>query len=433
MFSVLSILYIIFAIVSFITFLTMVFSIIITIKGFYRGKKEYPDADPEKKFLILVPAHNEEAVISDIINNLNHMDYPKELYDFYILADNCTDNTAAVAKANGANVFEFFKESEKSPTGKPIALEKAFAVLDDYYKKYDYVMFFDADNWIESNMLKEINSQMIANPDAVVTQCYIGSKNKTGPVAAFYHVSFVTANRFIQFAKYRLGLNAGIGGTGFAVDTKYLNSVGGWKALSLTEDFEFQIKTTVAGKRILWNNHTRVHDEKPTTISAFFKQQLRWAQGHWYVTKKNFSSIFKAFFKGTISFWEFVSTSSYIFALLVPYLLLLLRTPLMIIEILQKYDIMPYFETYGIYALYHINLFSIIIFVYLVFVLFYLGDYYDNNEKPSFKYFFTVLLSIILGMIIVPIAKILGLFKSGNQHTWVKTEHKINMKSKQQA
>lgn len=428
MFSILSILYVIFAIFSFLTFVTMIFTIALTFKGFFRGKKEYPDADPKKKFLILVPAHNEEAVIADIVNNLNSMDYPKELYDYYVLADNCTDNTASIARSLGANVFEFTKESEDSPTGKPIALTKAFAILENYYELYDYVMFFDADNWIDKNMLKETNSQMLANPDAVVTQCYIDSKNKTGPIAAFYYLSFVTANRFIQLAKHRLGLNAGIGGTGFAVDTKYLNSIGGWKALSLTEDFEFQIKTTIAGKRILWNNYTRVHDEKPTTIKAFFKQQLRWAQGHWYVTKKHFFPIFKAFFTGKISIWEFLSTSTYVFALLVPYLVILIRIPLIVVEVLQYYKVMPYFEIFGIFALYPINIFSALLFAYLVFVLFYIGDYLDNNQKPSIKYFFTLVVAIAIGFVIVPIAKIIGLFKSNNQHTWVKTEHKIKYK-----
>lgn len=430
MFSILSALYIIFAFFSFFTAITMFFTTALTLKGFYRGKKEYPNAKPSKRFLILVPAHNEEAVIADIVCNLNHMDYPKELYDFYVLADNCTDKTASIARTNGANVFEFFKDNENSPTGKPIALEKAFDELKDYHERYDYVMFFDADNWVDSNMLKEINSQMIANPDAVVTQCYIDSKNKSGPIASFYYLSFVTANRFIQLSKHRLGLNAGIGGTGFAVDTKYLKSIGGWKALSLTEDFEFQIKTTVAGKKILWNNYTRVHDEKPTSVKAFFKQQLRWAQGHWYVTKKNYLSIFKALFQHKISCLEFLSTSTYIFSLLVPYIVVLIRAPLIVVELLQRYHLMPYFETYGIFAIYPINMFSVFLFTYLVFILFYIGDWLDNNQKPSIKYFFTLVLGLIIGFVVVPIAKIIGLFKCGNQHTWVKTDHKIGLTTK---
>ena len=112
----------------FLTFI-MVYQIVIGFFGFKKAKKDYADHDPESRFLVLVPAHNEEKVIGDIIQNLNDMDYPKELYDFYIIADNCTDNTAEVARNLGANVIETCKESPDAPTGKPIALKKALQAI----------------------------------------------------------------------------------------------------------------------------------------------------------------------------------------------------------------------------------------------------------------------------------------------------------------
>ena len=82
----------------------LVWQLIVSFFGYRRKAKDYEDHDPQMRFLVLVPAHNEEAVIGDIINNLSHMDYPREMYDFYILADNCTDDTAGVARRMGANV-----------------------------------------------------------------------------------------------------------------------------------------------------------------------------------------------------------------------------------------------------------------------------------------------------------------------------------------
>ena len=229
--------------------LLLLWQVFVSFFGFSRKTKTYQDHDPQMRFLVLVPAHNEEAVIGDIINNLSHMDYPREMYDFYILADNCTDHTADVARSMGANVLEFFKDSPDAPTGKPIALQKALNAIGDYHEKYDLVMFFDADNLADPNMFREVNSQYVdAGGKADIIQCYLGAKNRKGMVALFYYMSYTITNRFFQFAKSRMGLNSVIGGTGFAVSAKYLHSRGGWTAMSLTEDFELQVEAGAGGR-----------------------------------------------------------------------------------------------------------------------------------------------------------------------------------------
>ena len=209
----------------FLTFI-MVYQIVIGFFGFRKAKKDYKDHDPESRFLVLVPAHNEEKVIGDIIQNLNDMDYPKELYDFYIIADNCTDNTAEVARNLGAKVIETRKESEDAPTGKPIALKKALQAVGDYQDRYDLMMIFDADNLMDTNMFREVNSQYLDKGKPDFIQCYLGAKNKKGVVAWFYYTGYTLTNRFFDLAKYRLGLNCAIGGTGFARSRWKLH----WKA-----------------------------------------------------------------------------------------------------------------------------------------------------------------------------------------------------------
>ena len=92
----------------------ILYQLYISVFGFKRVSRDYQDHDPKLRYLVLVPAHNEEAVISGIIENLQTMDYPDELYDFYILADNCEDRTAEIARAMGANVLETRKESPDS-------------------------------------------------------------------------------------------------------------------------------------------------------------------------------------------------------------------------------------------------------------------------------------------------------------------------------
>ena len=175
------------------------------------------------------------------------------------------------------------KESPDAATGKPIALKKALDQID-YRDNYDLMMVFDADNLIDSNMFREVNSQYLdkGRPDFI--QCYLGAKNKSGVVAWFYYTGYTLSNRFFNLAKQRLGLNGVLGGTGFAVSTSYLAQRGGWTTMTLTEDYEMQVEAILEGRRILWNHFTRVYDEKPTRLTAAIRQRVRWGQGHWYVT-----------------------------------------------------------------------------------------------------------------------------------------------------
>ena len=249
--------------------LMLLYQLCISFFGFKRNTKNYQDHDPQMRFLVLVPAHNEEAVIADIIDNLEHMEYPRELYDFYILADNCTDRTVEVARRMGANVLESHKESPDAPTGKPIVLQKALNALAGYQDHYDLVMFFDADNLIDPNMFLEVNSQYLsAEGKADIIQCYLGCKNRKGMVAMFYYMTYTITNRFFQYAKSRLGLNSVIGGTGFAVSAKYLYKRGGWTAMSLTEDFELQIEATCDGKGVKTFTCTVCNETKTEEIAA---------------------------------------------------------------------------------------------------------------------------------------------------------------------
>ena len=400
----------------------------ISIFGFRKNTKDYQDFDPQLRFLALVPAHNEEAVIADIVNNLKHMDYPPELYDFYILADNCTDKTAAVARKMGAKVIESVKASEDAATGKPIVLQNAFQTLKGYQNRYDLAMVFDADNLIDTHMFSEINSQYLSNEGkADIIQCYLGSKNNKGLVALFYYVTYTITNRFFQYAKSRLGLNSVIGGTGFAVSTKYLHQRGGWNAMSLTEDFELQIEATCDGKRILWNHNARIYDEKPTKFRASLRQRIRWAQGHWFVAFKDTPKLFCALKEKRVTFREFASTFLYMYSL-TPYVALALQLVLgaavAVMEWTGTVAIAAKIPSFGDWML--VSLPSILLFAYSFVFLFYVGDRMDNGNRPNIRLLIPLLVSMILNTVLAALAQVIGLFRYRQQDSWDKTEHSIN-------
>ena len=399
--------------------LMLAYQMYLTLFGFRKGTEDYDQHDPESRFLVLVPAHNEETVIGDIIKNLQSMDYPKELYDFYIIADNCTDNTAAKARSLGAKVIETCKESADAPTGKPIALKKALEAIGDYRNRYDLLMIFDADNLIDKNMFREVNSQYLDKEKPDFIQCYLGAKNKKGMVAWFYYTSYTVTNRFFQLAKHRRGLNCSIGGTGFAMSTEYLHQRGGWTTMSLTEDFEIQVEATLEGRRILWNHNARVYDEKPTRLRASMRQKLRWGQGHWYVALRNTGKLFGALKQRKISVREFISVLTYMYSLSA-YVVAALQLIIGLILLLPCFTrATPEATTVaGMLP-------GVLIFAYSYFGLFYIADWLDNRIPFSITTLPIMVVSFVANMLVAVVNQVAGLILCRRQQNWVKTEHII--------
>ena len=396
----------------------LIYQLYLTVFGFKRDTRDYQEHEPESRFLVLVPAHNEEKVIGDMIRNLQAMDYPAELYDFYIIADNCTDSTAEVARSLGAHVLVHEKDGPDAPTGKPIALKAALEALGDYAARYDLLMIFDADNLIDTNMFREVNSQFLDKGRPDLIQCYLGAKNKSGAVAWFYYTSYTVTNRFFQLAKHRLGLNCSVGGTGYAITTSYLKERGGWTTASLTEDIEIQVEATLDGRRILWNHNTRVYDEKPTSFRASVRQKTRWAQGHWFVALRNTGKLFRQLFTGKLRFGEFVSVFLYMYSLstyLVTLVMLLCTLLLML----------PGFHHAAQNTSVLSQVMGVLIFLYSYFGLFYLSDWMDNGIRFQWRTLPMMLVSFVANMAVGAISQVVGLCLWRHQQHWVKTEHKI--------
>lgn len=252
------------------------------------SKKPSRNYLPLKKFAIFIPAHNEEKVIGNIVENLRQLNYPKECYDVFVIADNCSDNTAKIAAQGGANVLVRYNEEKR---GKGFALQWAFREV--LYKKdadYDAAVIFDADNLVSMDFLKEMNNKLCEGHK--VLQGYIDSKNPEDSwITCSYSIAFWSANRLFQCAREYLGLSCQIGGTGFCVDTDILKKIG-WEATCLVEDLEFTMKLMLNGIRVGWAHNAVVYDEKPLTMAQSWKQRRRWMQGFADVCSRYFVKLF---------------------------------------------------------------------------------------------------------------------------------------------
>lgn len=255
--------------------------------GFYR-KKEKKDYTPKNRFALLIAAHNEEVVVGNLIESMLKLDYPKEMYDVFVIADNCTDNTAKIARQYDVNVCERFVDDKR---GKGYALEWMFDKLFKMEKQYDAVAIFDADNLVHKDFLKEIDCKL--KNGYKVVQGYIDSKNPNDSwIAAAYSMAFWTQNRMFQLARANVGLSNQIGGTGFAIEIETLKKLG-WGATCLTEDLEFTCKLVLNGEKVGWAHDAIIYDEKPLKLGQSWTQRKRWMQGFTDVASRYFFKLLK--------------------------------------------------------------------------------------------------------------------------------------------
>ncbi|WP_226668762.1 glycosyltransferase family 2 protein [Metabacillus litoralis] len=251
------------------------YQIIISLAGFKRNKKVVKEHQPQKSFAILVAAHNEEKVIAPLLENLAKLHYPKELYEVFVICDNCTDNTVQIANMHQVHVMERIDPLRR---GKGYAMEWMLEKLWQGKREFDAIVVFDADNLVSKNYLSEMNNKLVDGHQVI--QGYIETKNPYDSwVSLSYAITYWYINRMWQQARHNWGMASTLAGTGMCFDSKLLKEIG-WNATSLTEDVEFTARCLGNDIYPTWANNAIVYDEKPVTLISSARQRLRWMRGH---------------------------------------------------------------------------------------------------------------------------------------------------------
>ena len=238
-------------------------------------------AKKNHKFAVVISARNESAVIGQLIHSIKVQNYPSELIDVFVIADNCTDNTADVAREAGATVFPRFNSEQ---VGKGYALDYGFNVILSQYsdRGYEAYFVFDADNVLDVNYFREMNKTF--DNGAVASTSYRNSKNyDSNWISAGYAVWFLREAKFLNQARLTLNTSCAISGTGFFISAKVIERNGGWKWHLLTEDIEFSANSILEGERISYTPTAILYDEQPITFRDSWNQRFRWAKGFYQV------------------------------------------------------------------------------------------------------------------------------------------------------
>jgi len=225
------------------------------------------------RFDVVVPAHDEAEVIEQVVASLRRLDWPLRRFRLLVVADNCSDSTAALARAAGAEVLE---RRDLTRRGKGYALEFAFqACLSHGWA--DAIVVVDADSEVSTNLLESFAWRI--EDGAVALQADYGVMNPEGSWRTrLMAIALGSFHRLRSRARERLQLSCGIRGNGWCV-TRTLLAQQPYHAFSLAEDLEYGIDLGLSGHRVHYVDEAQVNALMVSDEAAARIQRRRWEDG----------------------------------------------------------------------------------------------------------------------------------------------------------
>ena len=248
--------------------------IIYWIIGIFFTRKFKP-AKKNHKYGIVIAARNEKYVIGNLLDSINQQDYPKELLTVFVIADNCTDNTAEIARSKGAIVYERFDDVHKT---KGFALEFLFDHIEKDYGTQNFEGFFvfDADNLLKKNYISKMNDAFDAGEKIITSYRNIKNMDENWITYAF-SIHWLRSIRRYHRPRSLLRLATNLQGTGYLFESSVVKN--GWHYTSLTEDRGLTADVVSQGYRISYQHDAVFYDEQSPIMKVAYNQKLRWSKG----------------------------------------------------------------------------------------------------------------------------------------------------------
>ncbi len=267
-----------------------------------RKKRSKRGTAQEHSYAILIAARNEEKVIGHLLDSIRSQKYPADKITAFVVADNCTDATAEIARQAGAVVYERFN---KQQVGKGYALNHLLSKIDEDYgwDSFDAYMIFDADNVLMPDYIRQMNR--LCDDGFQAFTGYRNTKNfGSSWISAGHGIWYLHDSCHLSQSRMRLGLACAVTGTGFGFTKELLKEMGGWNYFTLTEDIEFSTWCCVRGIRIGYCHDAILFDEQPVKLTQSWRQRTRWAQGGIQVTFRYTKDYGKGLKKGGWIGWS---------------------------------------------------------------------------------------------------------------------------------
>lgn len=240
---------------------------------FFVRAKKYPKAKVQHRFGIVIPARNEEDVIGDTVKCLLASDYPRALFDVFVVADNCTDRTAEIARAAGAIVYERFDPDPKHHKA-GYALKFLFEKITEEHPGYEAFIKFDADNLMERDYISRMNDAF--DSGVKCARGYSNSKNiDQNIVTGISGLWYIRDCRFASNFRSAIGQGTMLGGAGMMFSAEIIEKHG-WDCLTASDDTEFTMRRLNQDKiKTMYVKDAIVYEDQPSTIKDTFRRYKR--------------------------------------------------------------------------------------------------------------------------------------------------------------
>lgn len=250
-------------------------------------------APSRKRFCVLIPAHNEELLIGDLLASLHAQRYPRELVDVVVIADNCNDRTAPLAREAGAQCLE---RHDLQRRGKPYALDWAIAQLP--LARYDAFVIIDADTIVHPDFLSVMAGQLERGHK--VLQGYFGVMNPDENWLTRLAILPGVLKFKLHFpGKNRLGFSCPLAGNGMCFAREIFARFG-WNAYSLAENWEYYAMLTLFGYRVESAQHAIIYSQVTTSLKKGRTQRMRWLKGRMETLQRYWWPLLKSGLRGRV-------------------------------------------------------------------------------------------------------------------------------------
>jgi len=245
------------------------------------GRRALPPAGDSAPLhlAVIVPAHDEEMVLAATLRSLQAQQYPRDAFEVVVVADNCTDRTAEIAREHGVTVLERSSASER---GKGYALNHAITHLLGRPAPPDGFVIVDADTWAAPDFLACMSRRLAGGGDARgfgAWQGRYGVLGGDGWRVALMSGAFDLVNHVKPLGREGLGLSVGLKGNGMAF-TRAIAAQVPWAGGSLTEDLDYGLELARRfGLRVGYAPEARVRAQMPAGGAQAASQRSRWERG----------------------------------------------------------------------------------------------------------------------------------------------------------
>jgi cellulose synthase/poly-beta-1,6-N-acetylglucosamine synthase-like glycosyltransferase len=268
------------------------FLLAISVGAMLTRQKPKPCQEPVSRFLVVVPAHNEESGIASTIHSCLAANYPKGLFDVVVIADNCSDRTAALAAALGARVLERF-DSERKSKGFAIEFLIDSLMRSKELDALDALVLIDADTTADRDLLRHFDRGLRTGRDWIQSYYTVANPDESWRTRLMTY-AFSLFNGVLLMGQTALGTSGAFRGNGMCLSTRGLRRRP-WQSYGLVEDMEYSWALRIAGEKIAFESGASVQGAMPSSGGqAAANQRRRWEFGRSEIRKRYLGPVLRS-------------------------------------------------------------------------------------------------------------------------------------------